>query len=69
MYSMKLADSFRHLWEESFSDFVSGVNNTYQTWKPFHLSVTFPLARLLFLPCLVLVALRILSCFLSHSLI
>ena len=37
--------------------------------EPFHLSVTFPLACLLFLPCLALAALRMLTCFLSHSLI
>lgn len=60
-YPNKLADSFWHFYKE--------VKNTFQSGEPFHLSVTFPLARLLFLPCLVLVALRMLTCFLSHSLI
>ncbi len=69
MHSKKFADSFRQLWKESFSDFVFEVKHTYQTGEPFHLSMTFPLARLLFLPCLALVALRMLTCFLSHSLI
>lgn len=65
----KSAASFWREYKESLWDFVFEVKNTYQPGELFHLSVTFPLACLLFLPCLVLVVVRMLTCFLSHSLI